>query len=138
MKKILKLGIISAVVVLAIGMILNRILQIVFPSLVSEYQNPSLFRPWSDPIMSVYFIYPFILGILLAWIWLKTKSLLEGKSNLKKGIYFGIAYWIVASIPGMVISYSSFQMSLLMILSWTFSGLIQAISAGLIFSHLDK
>jgi hypothetical protein len=138
MKKILKLGIISAVVVLTVGMIFSRILQIIFSTMALEYQNSSLFRPWSDPLMSVYFVYPFILGIILAWVWLKTKSLLEGKNNLEKGIYFGVVYWIIASIPGMVITYSSFQVSFLMVLSWSLGGLIQAISAGLIFSHLDK
>jgi len=73
-------------------------------------------------------------GIILAWFWKKTKNIF-GK-DINGAVNFGFAYWILSSVPGMFISYSSFQLSLLIIISWLVSGLASAILAGIIFSKI--
>jgi hypothetical protein len=80
---------------------------------------------------------PFILGIILAWIFSITKGLFKDKNAWKKGIYFGLCYWVI-TIPGMVMSYSSFPISLLMVMTWNVSILIQALVAGLIYARFIK
>ena len=134
MKKIVILGIMVGVINLIVGMVLSQLYNFVFPSLAAEYVNPNLFRPWSDPLMSLYFLYPFLLGLVLTWIWDKTKKLIEGKTGWERAYKFGLSYWIIAGLPGMLITYSSFYVSFLMILSWSISGLICAIVAGWIFA----
>lgn len=123
-----KKGLIAGVVLLIVGMGLNWLLGLLFPSLMNEYQNTAIFRPWDDPLMMAYFGYPFILGVALAYLWdtLKAKDPLE----------FAKLYFIVATIPGMFISYTSFQLSLLMILTWTVVGFVQAYVAGVVFSRV--
>jgi len=98
-----------------------------------EYQNPNLFRANSDPLMLLFFAHPFLLALVLFWIWKKVKNIF-GNNGLK----FGFAYWIIAVIPGMFATYASMPYSFLMVLSWTISGLVQAIIAGLILSKFDK
>lgn len=137
MKKVILSGVAAGVVVLIASMVLSKIFGALMPSLQAEYQA-GIFRPWNDPLMSLYFLYPFVLGIVLAWVWDKTKSVVKGENAVKKGINFGLAYWIVASIPGMLITYSSFVVSLSMILSWTISGLVSAILAGIVFAKINK
>ena len=83
--------------------------------------------------MSLFFLYPFVLGFVLAWVWDKTKKLFEAKSEFERACKFGGAYWVIAGIPGMLITYSSFQVSLLMVLAWTISGFVEAVVAGFIF-----
>ncbi|OGM20685.1 hypothetical protein A2771_02510 [Candidatus Woesebacteria bacterium RIFCSPHIGHO2_01_FULL_38_26b] len=133
MKKIVIPGFLAGVVNLIVGMLLSQIYSFIFPSIALEYINPALFRPWSDPLMSLIFLYPFVLGFVLAWVWDKTKKLFEAKSEFERACKFGGAYWVIAGIPGMLITYSSFQVSLLMVLAWTISGFVEAVVAGFIF-----
>ena len=140
MKKIIISGLIAGIIMLIVGMALNYVFEVIlFPSLAHEYANVNgFFRPWSDPLMSIYFIYPFIFGVILAWTWNKVKSLFVSPVYWKNGVYFGLSIWFISSIPGMIMTYSSFNVSLTMIFSWLISGLINAIIAGLIFAKMNK
>lgn len=131
MKKIISTGLIVGAIMLIASLAVSWIFGYFFPGVKAEYENTGLFRPWSDPKMSLYFLHPFLAAFLLAWFWDKTKIV------FKNGVNFGVFYWIIASIPGMFISYSSFQVSFLMILEWTLAGLIQAILAGLVLEKMN-
>ena len=137
-KKIIVPGIASAVIMLAVGMALSKAYTTVFPELAKEYANPALFRPWSDPVMSWYFVYPILVGPLLAWIWDETKSAFpETLSRRQKAVRFGLIYWLF-SVCGMLMTYSSFPVSLLMVGSWTLSVLVEGMIASLILSKLNS
>ncbi|MCX6817525.1 MAG: hypothetical protein NTU57_01580 [Candidatus Aenigmarchaeota archaeon] len=112
-------------------------LDALFPSLAAEYNNPALFRPWSDPLMSLYFVEPFVLGVIMAWFWNMAKGLIKETDAIKKGVYFGLGYWVI-TIPGMIMSYSSFPISLLMTVSWSLSIFVQVICAGILFAKLNS
>jgi hypothetical protein len=138
MKKILLPGLAAGLVMLLVSLIAGKAIGMLFPSITAEYQNPNLFRPWTDPLMSYIFVHPFVVGLLLAWVWHKLKGLARGKDLTKKGLEFGLAFWVVSSIPGMLISFSTFPLSLLMIASWTISGLLELLAAGVVLAHLNK
>ncbi len=137
MKKAILFGLLVGVLLLAVGMGLNFLLNALFPQLVAEYGNVAIFRPWDDPKMSLFFIYPFLVAILLAFTWAKCKTAFQG-SVFKKGLTFGFIYFAIAIIPGMLMSYSSFQVSALLVGSWTLSGLLDGIIAGLIYAKWLK
>lgn len=88
--------------------------------------------------MSIYFVHPFVVGIILAWLWNKTKSLFSGANFWKKGALFGLVYWIITTIPGMIISYASFRLSFLMIVSWTVLGLVEVLCVGIICAAMNR
>lgn len=138
MKKIIVPGIVAGLVNLVASFILSQVTNILWPSLSAEYINSAIFRPWSDPLMSLYFLYPFLLGFVLAWVWDKTHKLIAGKTDFDKAYKFGLSYWLVAGLPGMFITYSSFQVSLALVLSWTISGLVEGVLAGWVFARLIK
>ncbi|MBI3638312.1 hypothetical protein HY227_01045 [Candidatus Wolfebacteria bacterium] len=133
MKKIILWGIIAGVIMLFIGLAIDSLAKVLFPLIRAEYENPGLFRPWSDPLMSLYFLYPFLVGIILAWVWTKVKGIFDLSGAWNAGIRFGLIYWLV-SIPGMLISYASFPLSLTMVLIWTIGGLLQSLVAGVLFA----
>jgi len=132
--KIVKKGLIIGVVNLVAGLILNRVLHFLFPALVQEYQG-GLFRPWTDPLMTAYFLHPFILGIALAYFWSLFGKDIKGKTGPEKALSFAKLYFVIATIPGMFISLTSFKISFLMVVSWTLVGFIQAYLAGLILAR---
>lgn len=124
MKKFIVPGLLAGVAALVAGLVVSRVMASMFPVLNLEFANPALFRPWSDPLMSLYFLYPFVLGLILAWFWDKYKHAFEG-SKFAKVKKFTLTYWLISAIPGMFITYSSFQVSLLMIISWLLGGLVE-------------
>ncbi len=136
LKKVLISGLLAGLVMAVVGMLASRIFGVLFPQLNLEYENAFLFRPWSDPLMLLYFLCPFVLSMALAWIWDKTKVIVAGAGWAEKGVKFALAYWLV-SLSGMLISYSSFPISFFMVLSWTIVGLLQAICAGLVYAKIN-
>jgi hypothetical protein len=136
MKKIILPGIIAGVVMLVLSFAISYLFML-FPQVNADYHNTALMRPFSDPIMSLYFLYPFVLGIALAWFWNKAKSLFVG-SVAKRGFDFGVIMLLISTIPGMLVSYSSFPLSFLTIISWIVSGFINALIAGIIFAKINQ
>lgn len=132
MKKIILLGLIAGLAMLVSSVVLSFLFNIIFPGLSIEYQTSGLFRMWSDPLMYLMFLHPFVLGLMLSLSWQKIKN------DFKSSLIFGLGFWFVTSIPGMLISYSSFPISFLMILSWSISGLIQILIGSLILGSLNK
>lgn len=136
MKKIFWPGILVGVVNLILGMLVSFIFMM-FPAVVLDYKNTALIRPFADPLMTLFFLYPFVLGIILAWAWDKSKTLFHG-TVIMRGVKFGLAISLISTIPGMFVSYTTFPISLVTIISWTVSGLICAIAAGIILAKINK
>ena len=135
MKKIIWLGILAGLATLIFGMGISYLFML-FPSVNADYYNTGVMRPWKDPIMFLFFLYPFVQGIILAWAWNKAKGLFTGTTT-QRGINFGFFIFLVATIPGMLVSYSSFPLSLLTIISWTVSGLVCITVSGIIFAKMN-
>ncbi|VVC03858.1 Uncharacterised protein [Candidatus Bilamarchaeum dharawalense] len=137
MKKIIIPGIATGILMLIFGMIFSMAFGALFPSVNAEYQSV-LFRPWTDPLMMLFFAYPFVLGMILAWVWNHVKVLFKEKDFIRRGLRFGVTAWVVFTIPGMFVSYTTFPISLLMVLSWTLSGLVYTLCAGLVLAKLNN
>ena len=137
MKKIVIPGIVAAIVSLAASMVVGYLFQIIMPSLKLDYENPNMFRPWSDPIMNIFWIHPFLLVLPMAWIWDKTKHLFTG-SYFNNVLTFTVISWFVSNLPGMILSYSSFKISLFMTVTWSITGLVQVFVAMLIVAKMNK
>lgn len=137
MKKTLLLGLLAGIAMLVTGMIFGLVTEHIFPTIPAEYHNISLFRAFTDPLMSIMFICPFILGIILSWIWNKIRPVVKGNNLWKRGCYFGGSYWLL-TLTGMLMTYASFQISLLMVVHWSIGILLQSLVAGWIFAKMNK
>src|SRR3989344_6865345 len=131
----LKRGLIAGLANLVVMLVMMWLIGIAFPSVMQEYKNTSIFRPFDDPLMMIYFAYPFILGFALLYLWNILQKNLSGDA-FTKALQFTKIIFIVATIPGMFISYTSFQVSFLMIVMWTVTGLIKAFVAGYVFAKI--
>ena len=130
-----KKGLIAGLANFVVGLILTFGLERLVPGVAAEYQKVALFRPFTDPLMMVYFAYPFILGMVSAYFWGIVGKNFSG-SPAKKAFDFAKLYFIIATIPGMFISYTTFQVSFAMILSWTITGFIEIFVAGFVFAKM--
>lgn len=136
MRRVIFIGILAGVTMLIMSFAWSAISNLLWPALTLEYQNPQIFRPWSDPLMSLFFLHPIIVGVILSWLWSQTNHLIKKERPWSRGVVFGLVYW-AATISGMIISYSTFQVSFIMVLNWSINGLVQALTAGIILSYYD-
>jgi len=136
MKKIILPGILAGVAILVLGMIVSYIFMLI-PAVAADYSNTNIMRQWQDPLMSLFFIYPFVLGIILAWVWNKSKTLFKGSAS-KRGCNFGLTIWLIATVPGMFITYTSMPYAFMTVISWTVGGLVNSLAAGGIFAKMNK
>lgn len=121
MKDIVKPGLLASLVMLVVGMALNVIGGELFPSVGESYYNTDIYRPWEDPLMSLMFLQPIIMGFGFAWVWSKIKGAVKGSQNEQaRNVATGL--WLVSTFPGIVITYASFQISLLTALLWAVAG----------------
>lgn len=132
MKKIIWPGLLLGLIMLVVNMVVSYLFMLI-PSVKADYAS-SLMRSWQDPLMWLFFLYPFILGIIFAWLWNKVKGSFKEKS---RGCHFGWVLFFLATFPGMWITYTSFTLSFLTILSWTISGLISAKIAGFLLAKMN-
>ncbi|MBN2142650.1 hypothetical protein JW711_04940 [Candidatus Woesearchaeota archaeon] len=135
-KNIILSGLVAGVAMLIAAMIIDFALRSVFPSITIEYNNAAIFRPMADPLMKFMFVQPFIVGMIMAWIWDSTKKMF-GENDVKRAMNFGLVYGLV-TLPGMFMSHTSFSISLLMTLSWWISMIIQGVTAGCVFVKMNK
>lgn len=134
MKKILISGLITGCIlfVLSYGGLFLAIR--FFPSLFVEYNNP-LFNSNGDRDL-LFYLHAFIISFALAWFWDRFKGLFKGQLIIR-GLEFGLVYSLIALLPVMWISFSSLDVTIMMVLSWFGYGLMQAIVAGIILAKVN-
>lgn len=131
----IKHGILAGITNLIIGFGISMLAGAIFPSINQEYMNESIFRPWDDPLMMAFFLQPFVVGFIFAYFWSLIKDKLKGSINAR-ALGFAKTYFIVAIFAGMFATFTSFQLSLLIVLSWTIGGFLEALVAAYIFQKV--
>ena len=134
MKKVLKSGFIAGIILFIVSYG-GLYLAIRFvPILFVAYNNP-LFR--SDGNRDIlFYMHAFIISFALSWFWERFKGLFRGPSVLR-GLEFGLVYTMVALLPVMWITFSSLDITLVMVISWFVYGLFQSVVAGIIFAKIN-
>ncbi len=134
MKKILKSGLIAGIVLSVVSYGGLYLTINFFPSLFVEYNNPLFNSDGSRDIL--FYMHAFIISFALSWFWERFKSLFHGPFLLR-GLEFGSVYALVALLPVMWITFSSLDITVLIVLSWFLYGLFQAVLAGIIFAKIN-
>lgn len=134
MKKIFLSGLIAGVILFVIsygGLYLSIKF---FPDLFVMYNNPLFNSDGSRDLL--FYLHAFIISFALSWFWDRFKSLFNG-SFILRGIEFGSVYALVALLPVMWITFSSLDITLVMVGSWFIYGFIQAIISGILFAKIN-
>jgi hypothetical protein len=122
MKKILISGLIAGLMLFVIsygGLFLGIRF---FPGLFVAYDNPLFNSEGSRDVL--FYMHAFIISFALSWFWDRFKE-------------FGFVYAVIALLPVMWISFSSLDITFVMVSSWFLYGLAQAIIAGLVFAKIN-
>jgi hypothetical protein len=134
MKRILKSGLIAGILLFIISYG-GLFLTIKFvPELFVMYNNPLFNSDGSRDVL--FYLHAFIISFALSWFWERFKGVFRGPA-IVRGLEFGSVYAIVALLPVMWITFSSLDITLVMVASWFIYGLMQAIIAGIIFAKIN-
>lgn len=137
MKRYISTSLLAAIAGFVANMAIGFLFIFIAPSLEAEYNNTVIFRPWEDPLMSLYFLHPFFIAFILAWIWNKTKTLICGNIWRQAFVFAGV-YFVLATFPGLMLSISSFKISFAMTCSWAIGAYAQTYVMSLLFAKLLK
>jgi hypothetical protein len=134
MKKILITGLIAGCIlfILSYGGLYLGVRY--FPGLFVDYDNPLFNSDGSRDIL--FYLHAFIISFALSWFWARFKTMFKG-TLIMRGLEFGVVYAIIALLPVMWISFSSLDITVIMVASWFLYGLAQAIIAGLVFAKIN-
>ena len=134
MKKVLTSGLIAGIVLFVISYG-GLFLTIKFlPQFFVTYNNPLFSSDGSRDVL--FYLHAFIISFALSWFWERFKSMFKGPSLLR-GIEFGSVYALIALLPVMWITFSSLDITVVMVVSWFLYGLFQAVLAGIIFAKVN-
>jgi len=137
MKKFVFSGLFFGALMLGVSIVLSLVISAIFPDAMAEYSNSDIFRQMDDPLMYYFLLHPFVMGIILSFVWLKVRGLID-EEGLKKGLVYGFYVWLFFGVPGMLMSISTFQISTFLVGTWTISILAQDLVAGVVFARMVK
>jgi len=137
-KNVIVGGIAAGFVMLVLGwFVMMPALEMIFPGLSAEYETSGVFRAWDDPLMSYILIHPFVIALIMAFVFNAVQPF-KKKEFVERGIYYGLLFWLLVTVPGMLMTLSSFNISVEMVLSWTLEFLIEMPIAGIIIAKLAE
>ena len=132
MKKILIAGI--------AGGILLFIAQLVFSligNLVAPYDIFAIggMRARDDPVMLLFFAYPFVLSFTSAIAFDRVKAALEG-ACVGQGLTFGLLLFLLVTVPGMFVIFSSMNYPLGFYIGNLLVGIIGFPAVGILYARI--
>lgn len=92
-------------------------------------------RPPDDPVMVLFFLYPFLFAFIAAFVFEVVKGSLNGSRD-KKGLLFGAILILLVLIPNMLVIFFSMTSPAGFYLSNILSGVIGYPVLGIIFGRV--
>ena len=126
--------ILASLLMLGVGCLFHYVLvPTLAPGLENEYKNRALFRSLAGWPGIYMFLHPLLYGVLFAAAF----RLVGGVERVQKwwqglivGACFGLAVFLVGSLPVYLLNYASFAVKPAVILSWVAQSLCQYVTAG--------
>jgi hypothetical protein len=115
-----------------VGLAFFFLVPLIAPEVGQAFQNAALFRPWHGWTRAYMALHPFVYGFIFAACFLLVRDLAggPGRVGLRGGLGFGLAVFLVGSLPVFALNFASFQVDAGVIVSWALQSLCQYLAAG--------
>ena len=133
-------GLLCGAVLFGVGVAFHYLIPLVAPAVVAEYQNEDLFRPWGGWTKYYMFAHPWLFGVLFAGVFLGARKILGHADfgGARDGLLYGLAVFVVGSLPVYALNFASFQISAGLAASWVIQSMFQYSLAGLVLGWLNQ
>jgi len=113
------------------------------------YLMPQYFSVWSKLMMPTAgspppqfyifsILFALISGVIFAFIYLTMMKVVPGKTQLQKGLAYGVILFLVNGIPGFLSLYLMINLPLVLIIYWLIENLVIFLISGVVFAKLFK
>ena len=126
--------VVAGLVLLGVGCLFHFVLvPALAPGLEKEYENRALFRSLAGWPGTYMLLHPLVYGLLFAGAFRLVGGVERAETwwqGLLVGACFGLAVFLVGSLPVYLLNYASFAVSPLVIQAWVAQSLCQYVAAG--------
>ena len=133
-KRIIVSGIVAGIVILIVSMALSYLFQ---AALNYNVLTLAGMRSVNDPIMILFFVFPWIIGFALTILFAFAQKSFTGTTT-QNGIALGIMGWIVYGIPSAFIVFSSMNYPLGFTVNSVIGSLVYLLAAGIAIAKLSS
>ena len=132
--KTLKAGIAAGVAMLIVYFAVNMIVMAVAP-----YDILSLggMRSATDPLMMLFFLHPFVLGLVFAYTYKYINKSLKGNSAAK-GREYGMLMWLVYTVPSAFVVLTSMDYPIVFTVQQIAGGWVMMLAGGIVIAKMLK
>lgn len=131
-KKIVTAGIAGGVLLLILMIVSGFLVNLVLPANLSEYGG---MRAMDDPVMNLFYLYPFVVASAAAIVFDQVRNSLDG-DNVRKGLKFGCLLLTIMTIPSLYVMYTSMTWPLDFYISTGIWELIAFPLTGILFARI--
>jgi hypothetical protein len=131
-KRIVIGGISAGFVLLIIMMVSGYLITLVLPADISRYGG---MRAMGDPVMTLFYLYPFVVAFAAAILFDLVKGCLDG-TTLKKGLMFGSMLICIMPVPSLYVMYTSMTWPVDFYLSTGIWELLSFPAMGILFARI--
>lgn len=131
-KKVVISGVIGGIWLLIMTFIADYIAVLIAPYNILELGG---MRSVDDPIMSLFFAYPFVFSFAAAIVFALVEGAIEGRAN-RRGIIFGLLLFVLVTLPNQFVIYTSMTYPPGFFISNILTGLIGLPTLGIIFANV--
>ncbi|MCX6684854.1 MAG: hypothetical protein NTZ37_09040 [Methanoregula sp.] len=122
------------ILILILIVVINGMVNMVIPSDLSKYGG---MRSEEDPVMMLFFFYPFVVAFAAAIIFDVVKGFLKG-TPLQKGLMFGALLLVVMTIPSLYVMITSMTWPVAFSISTVRWEIISLPLMGILFTKIWK
>jgi hypothetical protein len=133
-KKLVISTILVGIVILVLSQIVNYAIQMVLPYNIFELGG---MRSATDPLMALYFIYPFVLAFAMSYVYVFTQRGLKG-TEMQKGIKYGLLMWGLVGLTSAFMVYVSMNYPLGFTVDSVLGSLIYMVPSGIVIARFMK
>jgi hypothetical protein len=131
-KQIIVGGIIAGILIEVISLVVSWLAQTIGQYNVMELPG---MRPIDDPVAILFFVYPWVLGFTLTFVFSYFQKSFEGSTG-SLGWKFGFLMWIVVSIPSAFLVFSSMNYPLAFTINAVIGSFIYMLLTGIVLAKI--
>ncbi len=133
-KKFLLGGIASGILILILGLAVSAIVATVLP-----YDAATLpgMRAVTDPLMTLFFLYPFVLGFVATYVYGAVKGSFVG-NYIQRGKKFGLLFWLLAGLPSIFIVFTSMDYPIGFTVAQIIASVLYSLGAGMLIARIHE
>jgi len=127
-------GVVAGVLILIFSLAISWVTQVAFHYTAVDLAG---MRGVTDPVSVLFFVYPWILGFSIAYVYALVASSFTG-SQMRKGLQFGLIMWLVVSFTSAFLVYSSMSYPVGFTVNSLVGPLIYLPVAGVVLARIIK